>query len=114
MLSRTAIDAKELLDRHLQLAQGAAACIGGAFGISAAAENAALASYVPDNNRSQLVQRGNLSLLLDAYNANPSSMEAAVVNAAALEAAEKLLVLGDMIELGVTVLDTPVFFCGTK
>lgn len=78
----------------------AAACIGGAFGISAAAINVALESYVPDNNRSQLVQRGNLRLLLDAYNANPSSMEAAVINAAGLAAAEKLLVLGDMFELG--------------
>ncbi|MGL5888356.1 MAG: UDP-N-acetylmuramoyl-tripeptide--D-alanyl-D-alanine ligase [Bacteroidia bacterium] len=78
----------------------AAITVGSAFGISSEAINAALENYEPDNNRSQLVQRGNVKLLLDAYNANPSSMKAAVENFAALNGSPKTIVIGDMFELG--------------
>jgi UDP-N-acetylmuramoyl-tripeptide--D-alanyl-D-alanine ligase len=78
----------------------AAVAAGLEFGISPAEINDALASYQPDNNRSQWVKRGNVQLLLDAYNANPSSMKAAIENFALLQAAAKTIVIGDMFELG--------------
>lgn len=62
--------------------------------------NAAIAAYVPDNNRSQVVQKGTNTVYLDAYNANPSSMAAAVQSFAALGAPRKMVILGDMLELG--------------
>ncbi len=60
----------------------------------------ALADYVPANNRSQLMQIGQLTLLLDAYNANPNSMEAALINFKDYKAKQKVVLLGDMFELG--------------
>ena len=61
----------------------------------------AVASYVPDNNRSQEMrtERGNL-LIVDCYNANPSSMQAALANLASHEGGRKVMILGDMLELG--------------
>ncbi|MCU0432270.1 MAG: UDP-N-acetylmuramoyl-tripeptide--D-alanyl-D-alanine ligase [Bacteroidia bacterium] len=78
----------------------AAVAAGRGFGISNEKINEALESYQPDNNRSQWVQRGNVQLLLDAYNANPSSMKAALENFATLKASAKTIVIGDMFELG--------------
>jgi len=60
----------------------------------------AIQSYVPENNRSQLLKIGSLDVLLDAYNANPSSMSAALKHLEALEAPKKFAILGDMFELG--------------
>lgn len=87
----------------------AAAAVGRLFGVPEAEIRAALAAYSPTNNRSQLAFRpetGN-HLILDAYNANPSSMGAAIRHFATLPATEadgqplpKLLILGDMLELG--------------
>ena len=57
-------------------------------------------SYNPSNNRSQVKQIGSNSFLLDAYNANPSSMEAAIETFEAIDNAKKCIVLGDMFELG--------------
>ncbi|GAB3637460.1 UDP-N-acetylmuramoyl-tripeptide--D-alanyl-D-alanine ligase [Hymenobacter arcticus] len=81
----------------------AAAAVGAFFGVPAAQVAAALASYNPQNNRSQLVRtaHGN-DLILDAYNANPSSMAAALRSFAQRPEAHKLVVLGDMFELGET------------
>ena len=59
-----------------------------------------LESYVPSNNRSQLTETAHNKLIVDAYNANPSSMSVAVKNFAEIEAENKLLILGDMFELG--------------
>ena len=61
----------------------------------------AVVSYVPDNNRSQEMrtERGNL-LIVDCYNANPSSMQAALANLASHEGGRKVMILGDMLELG--------------
>ena len=60
----------------------------------------AIENYCPTNNRSQTMQRGSNTFILDAYNANPSSMTAALQNFAKLKATSKVVVLGDMLELG--------------
>lgn len=78
----------------------AACAAGNYFGISAEKIGEALSSYTPSNNRSQAETRGTNRLILDCYNANPSSMAAAIDNMAAMEAEKKMLVLGDMFELG--------------
>jgi UDP-N-acetylmuramoyl-tripeptide--D-alanyl-D-alanine ligase len=74
--------------------------IGYHFGLSHAAANLGIISYVPQNNRSQFVLQGSNHLLLDAYNANPSSMAAAIINFDHLRANKKMVILGDMLELG--------------
>lgn len=60
----------------------------------------AIESYVPENNRSQLLNKGTNTILLDAYNANPSSMAEAIANFKQLPNEKKIMVLGDMFELG--------------
>jgi UDP-N-acetylmuramoyl-tripeptide--D-alanyl-D-alanine ligase len=60
----------------------------------------ALENYIPENNRSQMVVKGSNTILLDAYNANPSSMAVAIDNFIQLEKPNKIMVLGDMFELG--------------
>lgn len=79
----------------------AALCIGKFFGVPAEVANEAVAAYNPTNNRSQVIQKGSNTLLMDAYNANPSSMAAAVQNFMKLDASRKVVILGDMYELGV-------------
>src|SRR5688572_1375524 len=78
----------------------AAACIGKYFDVPEREINAALADYVPANNRSQIVQKNSNFILLDAYNANPSSMEAAIKNFGSGTGSPKVLIVGDMLELG--------------
>lgn len=78
----------------------AAACIGHYFKVSDEKIKLGIESYVPDNNRSQLVQTASNQLLLDAYNANPNSMKAAIENFSKFKAENKWLILGDMFELG--------------
>ena len=60
----------------------------------------ALESYVSENNRSQLIRKKDLEIILDAYNANPSSMEVALRHLAGLNTPRKIAILGDMFELG--------------
>ena len=60
----------------------------------------ALENYIPSNNRSQLIQREGATILLDAYNANPSSMQPALQSLCSLPAARHIAILGDMLELG--------------
>ncbi|MFA5296765.1 MAG: UDP-N-acetylmuramoyl-tripeptide--D-alanyl-D-alanine ligase [Lutibacter sp.] len=60
----------------------------------------AIESYIPSNNRSQLLQKGTNKIILDAYNANPSSMQAALENFSQLKDTNKIVFLGDMFELG--------------
>lgn len=60
----------------------------------------ALEAYTPRNNRSQLIQRDGATILLDAYNANPSSMEPALLSLGAMPASRRIAILGDMLELG--------------
>ena len=78
----------------------AARAIGQYFKVPDADIDQAIAHYNPTNNRSQIVQKGSNTVLLDAYNANPSSMAAAVRQFAATPANRKLIILGDMYELG--------------
>ncbi len=60
----------------------------------------AIAAYTPSNNRSQVMQQGTNTIIMDAYNANPSSMKAAIDNFLGIEAPKKVLMLGAMMELG--------------
>ncbi len=78
----------------------AALAIGEYFGVTPEAANQAVADYNPTNNRSQVISKGSNTILLDAYNANPSSMAAAVQQFAAMPAQRKMVILGDMYELG--------------
>jgi UDP-N-acetylmuramoyl-tripeptide--D-alanyl-D-alanine ligase len=78
----------------------AAAGIGEYFKVPEQEIVAAIAGYTPTNNRSQIMQTANNELIMDAYNANPSSMFAAVNNFQQLPAPNKYLILGDMFELG--------------
>ncbi|MBO4476041.1 MAG: UDP-N-acetylmuramoyl-tripeptide--D-alanyl-D-alanine ligase [Bacteroidales bacterium] len=78
----------------------AALAIGDYFGVPREDAVAAVAGYCPSNQRSQLVRTGRNVLIVDAYNANPSSMAAALRNFAAVQAPDKLALLGDMRELG--------------
>lgn len=63
--------------------------------------NEALKGYIPENHRSQYLKTDNNDLIIDAYNANPSSMEAALKNFAMLKYPHKTVILGDMLEMGV-------------
>jgi UDP-N-acetylmuramoyl-tripeptide--D-alanyl-D-alanine ligase len=78
----------------------AALTIGNYFGVKDQDIKKALESYVPVNNRSQLITKGTNHIILDAYNANPSSMAVAIENFIQLEQTDKILILGDMFELG--------------
>lgn len=78
----------------------AAVAIGTHFGVSGDRIKTAIENYLPSNSRSQLVETGTNKIILDAYNANPSSMKPAIENFAKLHAADKVLVLGRMAELG--------------
>ena len=77
-----------------------AACIGRYFGVMDEDIVAALREYTPNNNRSQCTKTESNTLIVDAYNANPTSMDAALRNFSKIEAASKALILGDMKELG--------------
>ncbi|RBN48929.1 UDP-N-acetylmuramoyl-tripeptide--D-alanyl-D-alanine ligase [Flavobacterium psychrolimnae] len=78
----------------------AALTVGKYFGVVDSEIKDALESYIPENNRSQLVQKGTNQIILDAYNANPSSMKVAIENFLQLENLNKIMILGDMFELG--------------
>ncbi len=81
----------------------AAVCVGNYFGVDEQAINNALSNYTSDMNRSQIINKGSLTIYLDAYNANPTSMKAALESFAQLPSEkEKAVILGDMFELGET------------
>lgn len=77
-----------------------AACVGNYFKVEDEIINQALREYTPSNNRSQLFKTKNNILILDYYNANPSSMCLAIENFASLNHPNKMVILGDMLELG--------------
>lgn len=77
-----------------------AVALGQHFDIAPDQIRKAIESYTPSNSRSQLVRQGSNHLILDAYNANPSSMRGAIENLARLQADQKVLMLGAMAELG--------------
>jgi UDP-N-acetylmuramoyl-tripeptide--D-alanyl-D-alanine ligase len=78
----------------------AAACVGKYFGIDPLKIQKALAEYTPSNNRSQLIRTDKNTIIMDAYNANPTSMMAALINFSKIRNNQKCLILGDMLELG--------------
>lgn len=79
----------------------AAIAVGKYFEVDDILIKKALENYAPDNNRSQLLKQGSNEVIMDAYNANPSSMAAALRNFAGLKRERKVAILGDMFELGV-------------
>ena len=78
----------------------AAVTIGKYFGVEDVLIKKGLEEYTPQNNRSQLTVTDHNRLVVDAYNANPTSMQAAITNFALMEVENKVLILGDMLELG--------------
>lgn len=78
----------------------AAVAIGTYFKVALTDIKHALENYIPENNRSQLLTIGSNKIILDAYNANPSSMKVAIANFIQLQDPNKILILGDMFELG--------------
>jgi UDP-N-acetylmuramoyl-tripeptide--D-alanyl-D-alanine ligase len=77
-----------------------AIAVGKAFNVPDEKIKTAIESYAPSNSRSQMVEKEGNHIILDAYNANPTSMRAAIENFARLHAQEKVLMLGGMMELG--------------
>lgn len=78
----------------------AAVTIGNYFKVPDELIKEAIERYVPVNNRSQMIEKSGNHIILDAYNANPSSMAAAIANFTQLDAVDKTAFLGDMFELG--------------
>lgn len=78
----------------------AAMAIGKYFGVAPYLIKEAIEEYIPDNNRTQLIKKGTNQILLDAYNANPSSMQVAISSFLQTDTVEKMFFLGDMFELG--------------
>jgi len=78
----------------------AAIAVGLHFGVDPIAINRGIEAYVPKNNRSQITKTERNTVIADFYNANASSMSAALDNMAALSVSHKVVILGDMFELG--------------
>ena len=78
----------------------AAIAIGKYFKVSDQLIKEAIENYIPINNRSQIIEKGTNKIILDAYNANPSSMKVALENFSNLTDGSKIAILGDMFELG--------------
>ena len=78
----------------------AAVCMGRYFQVDDIQIKKAIENYAPSNSRSQLIKRGSNTIILDAYNANPGSMKAAIENFANMQGSKKILLLGAMKELG--------------
>ena len=77
-----------------------AVTIGKYFKVPEEKIKSALENYLPSNSRSQLIEKDSNKIILDAYNANPTSMKAAIENFAKMEGTDKVLMLGSMMELG--------------
>jgi UDP-N-acetylmuramoyl-tripeptide--D-alanyl-D-alanine ligase len=78
----------------------AAICIGNYFGVEDISIKKAIEGYEPTNNRSQVIEKKSNKIILDAYNANPTSMKLALQNFLQIDKKDKIVVLGDMLELG--------------
>jgi len=78
----------------------AAIAIGKYFKVDTSKIKKAIENYVPTNNRSQIIEKNSNKIILDAYNANPSSMKVAIENFMNLKENSKVMILGDMFELG--------------
>ena len=82
-----------------------AVAVGKYFNVPEAKIKMALENYVPSNSRSQLIEKDSNKIILDAYNANPTSMKAAIENIATMQNNNKILLLGGMMELGMESLE---------
>jgi UDP-N-acetylmuramoyl-tripeptide--D-alanyl-D-alanine ligase len=78
----------------------AAICLGSFFNVSPGNIKSAFSAYMPSNSRSQAMKTARNSIILDAYNANPTSMQVAIENFRQMKALHKMVILGDMLELG--------------
>ncbi|OFX83828.1 MAG: UDP-N-acetylmuramoyl-tripeptide--D-alanyl-D-alanine ligase [Bacteroidetes bacterium GWF2_33_16] len=78
----------------------AAVCVGTYFGVKNELIGKAIENYIPSNNRSQFIKSKLNNIFLDAYNANPTSIEASLLNFIEMKVENKCLILGDMLELG--------------
>lgn len=78
----------------------AAVAMGKYFGVPDQQIKQAIEDYIPSNNRSQIIEKNGRTIILDAYNANPNSMQAAIENLAQLKNTSKIAILGDMFEVG--------------
>ena len=87
----------------------AAIAIGNYFDVDVSSIKEAIENYIPSNNRSQFIVKGTNKIILDAYNANPTSMKAALDNFAQLNDTCKIAILGDMFELGTDAADEHQF-----
>ena len=90
----------QLIGRHNFNNVMTAIALGIYFKVPAGKIKSALETYVPANNRSQLLHHGSNTIFLDAYNANPSSMKPALESLRAMPGEQKVAILGDMLELG--------------
>jgi len=90
----------KLIGRYNYLNIATAIAIGQYFNISDERIKKGIESYIPTNNRSQIIDKGTNKIILDAYNANPNSMEVAIENLAQLSEKKKIAILGDMFEIG--------------
>lgn len=77
-----------------------AATIGTHFGVSSKDIKKGIENYFPDNNRSQIIEKNDIKYIMDAYNANPTSMQAALESFSKMDASKKMIIIGDMFELG--------------
>ena len=90
----------QLLGRYNFTNTAAAITIGLHFDVDLKSMKKGIESYIPKNNRSQIIKQNSNTIILDAYNANPSSVEAALKNFKTMEGDQKIVILGDMFELG--------------
>ena len=90
----------ELIGAYNYQNMAAAACIGKYFEVAPGDVVKGIESYRPSNNRSQVIHKRSNTIILDAYNANPNSMEAAIANLRGIAAEHKVAILGDMFEVG--------------
>jgi UDP-N-acetylmuramoyl-tripeptide--D-alanyl-D-alanine ligase len=102
---RYAIASGEIIDSHLPGIYNfeniqMAIAVGKFFQLSDEQCNTGISTYIPNNHRSQFIKIGSNQVLMDAYNANPSSMSAAISHFAETEGKPKIVILGDMFELG--------------
>ncbi len=90
----------QLIGRYNYLNIATAVAVGRYFKVQISKIKDAIENYTPSNNRSQIIQKRSNKIILDAYNANPNSMEVAIENLAQLTDARKMAILGDMFEIG--------------
>ncbi len=90
----------QLIGKYNYFNIATACAVGKYFKVQISKIKNAIENYIPSNNRSQIIQKGSNRIILDAYNANPNSMEVAIENLNQLTDSRKIAILGDMFEIG--------------